>query len=86
MAITHTFENMEEVQRIKEICPSNATILGTNKHCEYKIENEELVVKGDICIFDDWYYTKDKVIEIDGILFYTGRTNVEVDFNDLKKG
>jgi len=85
-AITHTFESMDEVYRVKNICPSNATVLGSDKHCEYKIENEELVVRGDICIFDDWYYTKDKVIDIDGMLFYTGRTNVEVDFDNPKKG
>lgn len=85
-AITHTFNSMDEVLRVKELCPPNATVLGSNKYCEYKIEGEELVVRGDICIFDDWYYTKDKVIEIDGILFYTGRTNVEVDFNNPKKG
>jgi len=85
-AITHTFDSIDEVYRIKNLCPSNATVLGSDKHCEYKIEDEELVVRGDICIFDDWYYTKDKVIEIDGVLFYTGRTNVEVDFNNPKKG
>jgi len=84
-AITHTFESMDEVYRVKNICPLNATLLGNDKHCQYKIENQELVVKGDICIFDDWYYTKDEVIEINEILFYTGRTNMKVDFNNPKK-
>ena len=86
MAITHTFNSIEEVNKIKEICPEGATILGSNFHCEYKIENEELVVKGDICIFDDWYYTKDKAVEVNGILFYTGRTNLDVDFDNPMKG
>lgn len=85
-AITHTFESMNEVQRVKNICPPNATVLGSDKHCEYKVENEELVVRGDISIFDEWYHTKDKVVDRDGILFYTGRTNVEVDFDNPKKG
>ena len=49
-------------------------------------ENGELVVKGDICIYDDWYQTKDKVKEVDGVLFYLGRTNKEVDFNNPTKG
>ena len=53
---------------------------------EYKIENEELAVKGDICIYDDWYYTKDKVAEINGVLFYLGRTNKQVDFDKPTKG
>lgn len=86
IAINHTFDSMNEIARIKKICPTGTTVLGSKKYCEYKIENEELVVKGDICIFDDWYYTKDKVVEIEEILFYTGRTNSEVDFENPKKG
>lgn len=86
MAIIHIFETMEEVQRIKKICPKDSTILGSKKYCEYKIENKELVVKGDICIFDDWYYTQDMAVEKDDVLFYTGRTNKEVDFNNPTKG
>ena len=86
IAINHIFNCMEEVERIKAICPENATVMGSNKYCDYKIEDGELVVKGDICIYDDWYYTQDKVVEIDNILFYTGRTNTEVDFNNPSKG
>lgn len=85
-AITHTFNSMDEVHKVKEICPKDATVMGSKKYCEYKIENDELVVKGDICIFDDWYYTKDTVVEVENILFYTGRTNCEVDFEKPKKG
>jgi acyl-coenzyme A synthetase/AMP-(fatty) acid ligase len=86
IAISHTFESMEEVRRVKSICPIQATLMGSNKYCDYKIEDGELVVKGDICIYDDWYHTKDKVVEIDGILFYLGRTNKEVDFEHPVKG
>ena len=85
-AITHTFTSMNEVMKIKSLCPENSTLLGSEKHCDYKIENEELIVKGDICIFDDWYYTKDKVIEKDGFLWYIGRVNKEIDFNNPTKG
>lgn len=86
IAINHTFESMNEVQRVKNLCPTNATVMGANKYCDYKIVDGELVVKGDICIYDDWYHTKDKVVEIEGILFYLGRTNKEVDFNNPTKG
>lgn len=86
VAINHKFKSLEEVYDLKNLCPKGATIMGSNKHCDYKIENEELAVKGDICIYDDWYYTKDKVVENGGILFYTGRTNKEVDFDNPVKG
>lgn len=86
VAINCTFDSMEKVEYIKSLCPDNATILGDTKYCDYKIVDGELVVKGDICIYDDWYYTKDKAVEIEGVLFYTGRTNKEVDFNNPLKG
>lgn len=86
IAINHVFESMEEVRRVKALCPFEATVMGSNKYCDYKIEDNELVVKGDICIYDDWYYTKDKVTEFDGILYYTGRTNKIVNFDDPQKG
>jgi acyl-CoA synthetase (AMP-forming)/AMP-acid ligase II len=86
IAINHVFDSMQEVRRIKAICPFVATVMGSNKDCEYKIENGELVVRGDICIYDDWYYTKDKVKEVEGVLFYLGRTNKEVDFDRPTKG
>jgi acyl-coenzyme A synthetase/AMP-(fatty) acid ligase len=86
IAINHTFTSLDEVKAVKNICPENATLMGSNKQCEYKIENGELVVRGDICIYDDWYYTKDTVVEKEGFLFYTGRTNKEVDFDNPIKG
>lgn len=86
IAINHTFDSMEEVRRVKNLCPEGATVLGSNMDCDWFIEAGELVVKGDICIYDDWYRTKDKVVIKEGILFYTGRTNVEVDFHNPSKG
>lgn len=86
IAINYTFDSIDKVEYVKSLCPDNATVLGDAKYCDYKIVDGELVVKGDICIYDDWYYTKDKVVEIENILFYTGRTNKEVDFNNPMKG
>jgi len=72
VTINHTFDSMEEVYRVKEICPANMTVLGGNKYCEYRVD-KTLSVKGELCIYDDWYDTKDVVVEIDNILFYIGR-------------
>ena len=86
IAINHTFENMEEVNRVKALCPNRMTIMGSDKYCDWLLEKGELVVKGDICIYNDWYRTKDKAVVVDDILFYAGRTNKEVDFNNPSKG
>lgn len=86
IAINTRFDSMEKVKRYKAICPSDATILGDVAYCNFKIENNELYVNGEICIYDSWYATKDRVVVRDGIVFYQGRTNKEVDLWSPKKG
>ena len=86
IAINTRFDSMEKVKRYKAICPSDATILGDVAYCNFKIENNELYVNGEICIYDSWYATKDRVMVRDGILFYQGRTNKETDLWTPKKG
>lgn len=87
-AIMHIFNNIEEVQELKDITPPNSTPLGNIFNCEYMIDEENrLLVKGDISVFgNNWFNTKDQVIEKDGILFYTGRDGNAVDFNAPRKG
>jgi acyl-CoA synthetase (AMP-forming)/AMP-acid ligase II len=86
IAINSIFEDLEEVQYLKEIAPPDATIMGRDKQCHYKIVDNELIVKGDICIYDDWYHTKDQVIVQNDVLYYTGRTNKEIDLWNPQKG
>lgn len=85
IAINTLFDSIEKVDYYKSMCPTNATILGDVAACNFKIVNNELWVNGEISIYDDWYATQDKVTEKNGILFYLGRTNKEVDlWNPLK--
>jgi hypothetical protein len=86
IAINTLFKTADEVDHFKGLCPSNATILGNVTACDYKIVDSELWIKGDISICQDWYATKDRVIEIDGILFYQGRLNKDIDLWTPTKG
>jgi acyl-CoA synthetase (AMP-forming)/AMP-acid ligase II len=87
MAINSTFTSIEQVLEEKRNAPSNSTILGSNSYCDFKIIDNELYVRGDICIYDDWYATGDTVIQnSNGTLYYTGRKNLAVDLNVPKKG
>jgi acyl-coenzyme A synthetase/AMP-(fatty) acid ligase len=86
IAINTMFDSLEKVNSYKNICPIHTTILGDIAYCNYKIVDSELYVKGPISIYNDWYATKDKVIDKDGILFYQGRTNKEIDLFSPKKG
>lgn len=86
IAINIEFDSIEKVNKVKNLAPSNSTVLGDTVCCQYKIINSELMVKGDICIYKDWYQTGDIVTEVEGILFYHGRKNIMIDINSPKKG
>ena len=69
IAINKTFVPDMEVQ-------TTETIMGNMAYCDTKIVDNELHVKGDICIFEDWFATGDKAY-LDRtsfpILYYKGR-------------
>lgn len=86
-AILHKFRSVFDVVAAKTKCPSNSTILGNIFHCEWKVdENNCLWVKGDSCVYEDWFNTKDQVVDYFGCLWYTGRDGTPVDFNNPRKG
>jgi hypothetical protein len=50
-------------------------IVGDTFWCDYKIVEDQLYVKGPICIYDDWFATGDLVtLDINKKMFYLGRT------------
>ena len=72
-AINIVFDNPERVQEVKKLTPGNATIMGDTTYISYRL-SKELEVKGHISIKPNkWLKTGDKVILVDGILFYDGR-------------
>lgn len=86
-AIMHVFNDMAEVKAMKKITPPNSTLIGNIFNCYFKImDQNQLYVMGDICVYDDWFNTKDQMIYKDGHLFYTGREGVAVDLNKPRKG
>lgn len=62
-AINTVFSNLEYVNEHISWAPNNLPILGEDMYCLYKIEDGQLHVKGDICIYDDWFATGDLVKE-----------------------
>ena len=53
--------------------PFGYTVLGDNFGCDWRIENEELWVHGDICTYNGWFATGDRVYCDDHILYFIGR-------------
>lgn len=73
-AINTVFPNIETVYEYKEHSVTNMTMLGNRAYLDWKLDNNELIVKGDICVYDDWFATNDLVFQnILGDLYYYGR-------------
>lgn len=76
-AINTVFTSKNEIEDFENCSSNNETILGNNFYCHWRIENNELCVKGDICIYDGWFSTGDlislKYIKNKPILYYAAR-------------
>lgn len=68
-AINHVFRTVEDVHELKD----ENTILGTNVYCGTKVVDNELYVRGDICVYDGWFATGDLVEEREYGFYYLGR-------------
>lgn len=66
VAINSTFNPGDAVTITK-------SIMGNQMYCDTKIVDGELLVKGDICVYDDWYHTGDLVTYNNGVYYYLGR-------------
>ena len=47
--------------------------MGNKTYIDTKIINNQLYVKGEICVFDDWFATGDKVKKIDDNFWFDKR-------------
>lgn len=70
-AINKVFTNLDEIRSLKW---EKGSVLGDNYYCDYKIIDNELWVRGDICVYDDWFNTKDIVKKGNNVLYYHGRS------------
>jgi acyl-CoA synthetase (AMP-forming)/AMP-acid ligase II len=74
LTINKVFYNSDQIQEVKR----QETILGDTYYCDWKIKDNKLFVKGDTCIYDDWYNTNDLVYLIESYynnnrMYYDGR-------------
>mgnify|MGYP001329227515 CR=1 FL=1 len=75
LTINKIFYDLDQIQEVK----CKETILGDIYYCEWKIEDNKLFVKGDICVYDDWFNTQDFVKlneNSPSVMYYVGR-NIE---------
>jgi len=76
-AINTTFTPFTKIEDYENYAPEETTIIGNDFYCDWKVENNQLYVKGDTCIYDDWFATGDivelKNVHHNPILYYKGR-------------
>jgi acyl-CoA synthetase (AMP-forming)/AMP-acid ligase II len=72
--INTTFTSLEQVHAYKKTSIEGLALLGDTFYCDTKIVNGILHVKGDICVFDGWFNTGDRVVvTTDNHYYYAGR-------------
>jgi len=77
MAINIIFENIDDVNKVKH---DTLTLMGSNFWLDWKIEDNILFVKGDICAYDGWFDTQDIVkLSKENVMYYVGRKQDKID-------
>jgi len=77
IAINTVFDSLDKVTRYQQQALETGSLMGDRYYCDYKIEDGCLVVKGDSCIYPDWFNTLDRVaMNNDGAMYHLGRESV----------
>lgn len=74
ITINTVFDTPDKVKQYREQAPADGTLLGDRYFCEYKIVDNELWVRGDVCVYQDWFNTHDLVaLNEQGAMYHLGR-------------
>ena len=74
VTINTVFDTLEKVEQYREQALADGTLLGDRYFCEYRIIDDELWVRGDVCVYEDWFNTHDLVaLNEQGAMFHLGR-------------
>lgn len=74
VTINTVFDTPEKVKRYRAQALAECSLLGDRYYCDYKIIDDELWVRGDVCVYDDWFNTHDLVaLNAQGAMYHLGR-------------
>lgn len=74
MVINIEIDSLEHIEYLRQMTPEGCTILGNAYWCDWKIVDDELYVKSDMCIQSGWFATGDMVsLDNDNRMYYQGR-------------
>lgn len=74
VAINTIFDSPDKVQRYQQQALDTGSLMGDRYYCDYKIEEGCLCVKGETCIYPDWFNTRDRVaLNNNNAMYHLGR-------------
>ncbi len=74
ITINTVFDSIEKVKAYRDCTIPSATLMGDRYYCDYAIKDHVLWVKGDSCVYHDWFNTQDIVaMNNQGALYHAGR-------------
>lgn len=74
ITINTVFDSLSRVHAYREMAVDGGTLMGDRCYCDWKILDGELWVRGDTCVYDDWFNTRDRVVEnAHQALYHMGR-------------
>lgn len=78
ITINTIFDTLDKVKQYRDQALADGTLMGDRYFCEYQIINDELWVRGDVCIYQDWFNTHDLVaLNGQGAMYHLGRQQPE---------
>jgi acyl-CoA synthetase (AMP-forming)/AMP-acid ligase II len=74
ITINTVFDSLNKVVEYHAQAIAGASLLGDRFYCETKVEDGVLYVRGDCCVYKDWFCTGDQVVVNEhGAMYYLGR-------------
>jgi acyl-CoA synthetase (AMP-forming)/AMP-acid ligase II len=74
VTINTVFDTLDKVEQYRQQAVADGTLLGDRYFCEYKIIDDELWVRGEACVYEDWFNTHDLVaLNEQGAMYHLGR-------------
>ena len=74
ITINTVFDSLNKVVEYRAQAIAGASLLGDRFYCETKVEDGVLSVRGDCCVYKDWFCTGDQVVVNEhGAMYYLGR-------------
>jgi len=78
ITINTVFDSLNKVVEYHAQAIAGASLLGDRFYCETKVEDGVLSVRGDCCVYKNWFCTGDQVVVNEhGAMYYLGRAKKE---------